>query len=158
MKRHHLSTSIYITGVYQGERKKMRRKFEKQLSNIMEWEKSETYIMKEEISQRSSVSRNVTEKKKSIKNMGKYSSCRISNIFIVISKINEENSIYLVSLYYSFSTKCRAISMQEPGISSDSKFFSLFLIMRKVSVASDCRQLYECNKVMKTFGSISNGG
>ena len=61
MKRHHLSTSIYITGVYQGERKKMRRKFEKQLSNIMEWEKSETYIMKEEISQRSSVSRNVTE-------------------------------------------------------------------------------------------------
>ena len=59
MKRHHLSTSIYITGVYQGERKKMRRKFEKQLSNIMEWEKSETYIMKEEISQRSSVSRNV---------------------------------------------------------------------------------------------------
>lgn len=63
MKRHHLSTSIYIIGVYQGERKKMRRKFEKQLSNIMEWEKSETYIMKEEISQRSSVSRNVTEKK-----------------------------------------------------------------------------------------------
>ena len=102
--------------------------------------------MKEEISQRSSVSRNVTEKKKSIKNMGKYSSCRISNIFIVISKINEENSIYLVSLYYSFSTKCRAISMQEPGISSDSKFFSLFLIIRKVSVASDCRQLYECKK------------
>ena len=78
--------------------------------------------------------------------MGKYSSCRISNIFIVISKINEENSIYLVSLYYSFSTKCRAISMQEPGISSDSKFFSLFLIIRKVSVASDCRQLYECKK------------
>ena len=36
--------------------------------------------------------------------------------------------------------------MQEPGISSDSKFFSLFLIMRKVSVASDCRQLYECKK------------